>query len=148
MASDEYRTNRESESSLVLDFLSIPIRSLDERVNQIEREICARLVLNEQVASDLEITRCQIKKRLQKAEYLGATSMAWGVREQIRKLDFDLANTRAREMESCSRELSRLYERLSEAKEALARAQFRERTVSETPGEVEEQNEEWDKSMN
>ena len=101
--------------SIVNNLLDLPITNLESRIHELEDEITFRSILRDNTLSQIGTNELQLKDQIQRLRY------TFDVTKRI-SLHFELTKLRLRKAEEqleYFRDISRLRERLIEAKEEL-----------------------------
>ena len=116
---NESNRNSESEDRLVYDITNQPIKSLENRIENIQNDLQARQKLSDKILSQLLTEKIQLEERLKRASYQANLT---GQTKRETELSQRLANLQeniSKEELSSFNDLSSLKEKLQEAKEEL-----------------------------
>ena len=95
--------------------LTLPRKNVESRIKGLEFEIKARQQLSDQALTALSTHSVQLKEHVRQAHYLGAFDEHRDFTKQVVKLEEVVLH----EMTSCFSDVSKLKEKLQEAKEEL-----------------------------
>lgn len=109
-------TNHEDEE-LVEALLRLPSKNLETRIDSIETEIKEREQMRNHILSKLETFKGQLKSHKERLKYLPSTGQSQTIVQKIAgellKIDIGIGQ----ELKDCFKDISRLKERLQEARE-------------------------------
>ena len=111
-----YSSWQDSGEPDLADLLSLSKKNVESRIKGLEAEIETRQQLSDQALSALSTHKAQLKERVRQVHYLGALGEHQDLTKQIARLEEVLI----KEMTACFSDVSRLREKLQEAKEQLA----------------------------
>ena len=122
---DDYQKKGEEEDDLVDTLIRLPVKNLEERVNELERELEERLKLNSETLARLGTEQLKFEEKSRQRRYNGMVSGLLNVKSRF---DIEIAKLEIQkndEMLSCFRDVSNMHDRLRELTEKLEKEKIK-----------------------
>lgn len=128
MANYQTQSTRD-EDELITTLLKLPAKNLESRIRQLRGEISERQRIRDMNLTDLGTQRLRLEERVCRWAYLSPFEKAFdaktGAEQQLERIRLSIS----REQVDCFNDISRLNERLQEAKEELRSTTQRMRLI-------------------
>jgi exonuclease VII large subunit len=112
------KSNKENDE-LVEALLKLPSKNLEARINAIESEIDERHKMRNHVLTKLQTHKTQLKGHKERLKYVSLSGQSPEVLQRVVSDLLKIDNSMAIELKDCFRDISRLKERLQEAREEM-----------------------------
>jgi len=124
------KSNEKREYDDILDkLLDLPISNLEDRIRSLEQEINCRNNIKDDVLTILNTNRIRLKEELWHLRYIPVFNPAFNHISHLKREIALLETGRINEWLACFRDISRLNERLQQAKEELKQEKGRRRLI-------------------
>ena len=124
------KSNEKREYDDILDkLLDLPISNLEDRIRSLEQEINCRNNIKDDVLTILNTNRIRLKEELWHLRYIPVFNPAFNHISHLKREIALLETGRINEWLACFRDISRLNERLQQAKEELNQEKGRRRLI-------------------
>ena len=109
--------------------MDLPISNLEDRIRSLEQEINCRNNIKDDVLTILNTNRIRLKEELWHLRYIPVFNPAFNHISHLKREIALLETGRINEWLACFRDISRLNERLQQAKEELKQEKGRRRLI-------------------
>ena len=118
MVQDGNKSDREFDD-IVAALLRLPVSNLEDRIRYLEQEINYRSILKDDILTNLNSSRIRLQEELWRLRYIPVFNPAFNHISHIKREIALLEAGRINEWMTCFRDVSRLNERLQQAREEL-----------------------------
>ena len=109
--------SNKKDDELVEALLKLPSKNLETRITAIESEIDERQNMRNHVLTKLQTHKAQLKGHKERLKYVSLSGQSPEVLQRVASDLLKIDNSMAIELKDCFRDISRLKERLQEARE-------------------------------
>jgi len=117
---NKYKKKRE-EDDLLSNLLRLPVRNLEVRINELEKDIRCRRKINDSIVTNLGSRRLQLEDKIRQMRYIGLIdpkANTVGILGQIIRIEKQISD----EITSCFKDVTKLKDRLNLLSEELESA--------------------------
>jgi len=114
----KYNNKKRGEDNLLSTFLRLPVRNLETRINELEKDIRCRQKIKDDILTNLGSRRLQLEDKIWNMRYIGLTNPRLdnlGVLGQLIMIEKQISN----EITSCFKDVIELKEKLNQFREEL-----------------------------
>ena len=114
---------------VVAALLGLPVSNLEERIKYLEHEIAYRRILRDKILSTIGANQLRFKDEFWRLRYIPVFNPAFNHISHLKREIALLEAGRINEWLACFRDISRLNERLQQAREELNKEKEKKRLV-------------------
>ena len=121
MADHDYTNGLENrdDDEAIQELLGLPVKNLESKIQELEKEISERQGLNEQALSTVAARRIVLEDHLHRLRYVSMFSETFIVNREFMRQLLQLEENAIREMTGCFADISELRQKLQAAREQL-----------------------------
>ena len=114
-------STQKEDDDIVTVLLSLPVKNLEHRISQLEKEIRNRQSLSDQILSEVATRQIRLEERIKHLCYHTVFSPGFRAKLEFESQCLKLESLKIHELTTCHSDLSEWREKLQDAREQLAK---------------------------